>query len=349
MAPIMDDHPMVDHRPGHGVEESWCGPLFIVGMPRSGTKLLRALLCQHGSIRVLAAETEFLPLMASWVDSHGPPVSEQAFAALYEAMRNAPYFSYRQRYEPAFDWRRWRDRCEGRYDVGGLFEGFSRYELALGRRATAGGPIWADKSPAYIRHIPLLLHHFPQARIIHIVRDVRDQCASSRRAWGKDVRRGAVRWAHDVLDAHRHCTAHRQRCIEVRFEDLLRDPDGQMQQICDFLSVEYSCTMAELQQPVERRGNAAGRNGIVRDNFHTYRQHLAPREIEAIESLAWEAMSVLGYVPELAQQSRRLSTSHKHWLRVKDAIRLVQGDAHRKGWMGALRFHVDHLRMLMKR
>ena len=346
----------------------WRGPLFIIGMPRSGTKLLRALLCQHESIRVLEAETEFLPSMAAWIDRQGPPLSESAFQRLYEVLRDAPYFTYRRRRDPAFDWRAWRAHCGGRYDVAGLFEGFARYELGmtmnggegllgdpldpsspgspLDRRSSRSEVIWADKSPAYIRHVPLLLKHFPQARIVHLIRDVRDQCASSRRAWGKDVRRSAARWASDVLRAHRQFETHGHGCMEIRFEDLLRDTNGQMRQLCGFLGVEFSCALSQLQQPVERLGNAAGRSTIMRSNFHTYQESLTPREIEAVESLAWGAMQALGYRPELARGPRRLHTPEKQWLRIKDGMHLLRRDVGRKGWVNALRFHVGHVRML---
>ena len=38
------------------------GPLFIAGMPRSGTKLLRDLLNQHSEISIPEVETHFIPL-----------------------------------------------------------------------------------------------------------------------------------------------------------------------------------------------------------------------------------------------------------------------------------------------
>jgi hypothetical protein len=45
---------------------SWTGPLFIIGMPRSGTKLLRGLLEQHPRVRVPTIETEFFPFLVRW-------------------------------------------------------------------------------------------------------------------------------------------------------------------------------------------------------------------------------------------------------------------------------------------
>ena len=51
----------------------WTGPLFIIGMPRSGTKLLRGLLEQHPRVRVPTIETEFFPFLVRWVQQRGIP------------------------------------------------------------------------------------------------------------------------------------------------------------------------------------------------------------------------------------------------------------------------------------
>jgi hypothetical protein len=329
-----------------GTGAGWRGPLFIVGMPRSGTKLLRGLLCQHERIRILPAETEFLPALATWIDRHGTPQHAVAFSNLYLALHSAPYFAYRKARGPPFDWRQWRARCAGRFDLDGLFEGFVRYELELDRSSDV---IWADKSPAYIRHLPLLLDGFPCARIIHIVRDVRDYCASTRRTWGKDVRRAADRWATDVMCAHRQCVTTPSRCVELRYEDLLQDPGGQMYRLCRFLGVAYSRSLTQLQRPVEPCGATAARVGIARDNFNTYGRYLAPGEILAIESLAWETMQALGYEPRVARCQQRLRTPQRQLLQLKDGLQLLSADARHKGWAGALRFHASHLRMLAKR
>ena len=56
------DRPVQAQR-ASGPPPSWEGPLFIVGMPRSGTKLLRGLLNQHPRIRIPDFETEFAPFL----------------------------------------------------------------------------------------------------------------------------------------------------------------------------------------------------------------------------------------------------------------------------------------------
>jgi len=44
-------------------KSNFFGPLFIIGMPRSGTKLLRDLMNQNPKIGIPAAETHFIPFM----------------------------------------------------------------------------------------------------------------------------------------------------------------------------------------------------------------------------------------------------------------------------------------------
>lgn len=320
----------------------WEGPLFIVGMPRSGTKLLRGLLSKHPRIRILAAETDFLPFIDDWVQGHGNPVAAEAFEQFSNALQGANYFNFRPAGRGPFRWQGWRRQCNGHFDVGGLFEGFVRYELDAERGA---GTVWADKSPAYIRHLPLILKHFPAARVLHIVRDVRDHCVSMRNAWGKDIRRSAWRWGQDVLTAHRQCTSMPERCLEVKFEDLLQHPDLQMRRICLFLDLEFFPDLTELSQSVEQRGYAAGRTEIVRDNFRKFESRLTPREIAAIESLAWRAMQELGYVPIHASKQTSLSSMMQQILKLKDGVHLVVSGMSRRGLAAAVRFHTTHRRM----
>jgi hypothetical protein len=319
----------------------WEGPLFIVGMPRSGTKLLRGLLSKHPRIRILVAETDFLAFFEEWIRRHGRPASAEAFERFANELQSGNYFNFRRKPAP-FRWQEWRDACNGHFDVGGLFEGFARYELDAER---GSGLIWADKSPAYVRHIPLILRHFPGARIIHIVRDVRDHCVSMRNTWGKDLRRSAWRWGRDVLNAHRQCVSMTGHCLEVKFEQLLQDPELQMRRICLFLDLEFSADLTQLAQSVEGRGDAAGRTDIVRDNFSKFQSRLTPKEIAAIEALAWNAMQALGYKPLHATQQVDMSTTMQHLLRLKDAAHLIGAGINRKGVAAAFRFHTAHRRM----
>ena len=339
----LEQHPEPVEQHASSDAAVWEGPLFIVGMPRSGTKLLRGLLSNHPRLRLLAAETDFLPFIDGWVRRHGKPTTAEAFERFASDMSGANhYFNFRPAGRGPFRWQDWRAACDGNFDVSGLFEGFARYELDVRR---GSGVIWADKSPAYIRHIPLIVKHFPTARIVHIVRDVRDHCVSMRKAWGKDIRRSAWRWGNDVLTAHRQCSSMPERCLEVRFEELLQDPDTQLRRICMFLDLQFFPGLTELSQSVEQRGYAAGRSEIVRDNFSKFESRLTPRELIAIESLAWQTMQALGYKPLRAVKQASLSPVMQQLLKLKDGVHLVTNGMSRRGVAAAVRFHATHRRM----
>lgn len=322
--------------------DAWSGPLFIVGMPRSGTKLLRGLLNGHPRIRVPDAETEFFPFLVRWVREFGPPQDEEEFLRLYQVLRTTTYFTFRQADRQPFSWQAWRSECAGRYDAAGLFEGFVRYETGASRHS---GIIWGDKSPAYIRHLGLLLEHFPHARVVHLVRDVRDYCVSTRQAWHKDIRRAAYQWGLDVGAAHRLVQAHPTRCIEISYEDLVRSTETQMRRLSRLLRIDFSEAMLRLERPVEHRGDAAGSSEIVRDNFRKFSERLTRREIRQIESLAWDTMQLLGYRPLYATRQKHLGKLEQRLLRIKDAVTLVAGAARKRGLAGALRFHLSHARV----
>jgi hypothetical protein len=320
----------------------WTGPLFIIGMPRSGTKLLRGLLEQHPRIRVPTIETEFFPFLVRWVQQRGIPEQPQAFAALFDALHSAPYFQVRPAQARPFSWREWREYCCGRHDAAGLFEGFVRYEIDA---AADSGLIWGDKSPVYMRHVSALLEHFPRARVVHIVRDVRDYCVSMRNGWRKDIRRAAFLWGRDVAQVHRICQAHRDRCIEVKYEDLLEAPHAQMRRLSEFLQIDFVDAMTQLAEPVEPTGYAAGHTQVVRDNRQKFAERLEPREIRALETLAWDTMLLLGYPPLYADRQGQLSAFELRALRVKDAIQLLVRNG-RSGFASALRFHWSRARVV---
>jgi hypothetical protein len=325
------------------VAHSWSGPLFVVGMPRSGTKLLRGLLSQHSRIHMPDIETDFFPFLVRHVREHGAPATEPQFSQLFDALRGATYFTYRALRTPPFSWQAWRRECDGRYDAAGLFEGFIRYETGCSR---ASADVWGDKSPAYIRYGDLLLEHFPQARMVHIVRDVRDYCISVNKTWRKDMRRAAHEWARDVERAHRLCSSQPERCIEVSYEDLLRSPEAVMQRLTAFLGLEPAgAAMLSLARPVEARGDAAGRTEIVRDNFSKFGERLSPRRTRAIEALAFDTMQLVGYRPQYATRQQHLSRLGQRVLRLKDGASLLAHSARRQGFASALRFHLSHARL----
>ena len=305
------------------------GPVFIVGMPRSGTKLLRGLLNGHSRIGIPMAETEFLPDWERRWDGFGDLTDPERFRVFYDSVKSSAYFTYLKE-EQGRDhrWQDWHARCEGG-SLAEVFEGLLRMDAGV-----VDGGLWGDKSPGYIAHLGLIRKHFPEARIIHIVRDVRDYCMSIQKAWGKDPLRAAQRWV-DRIEAIRD-----EDLLELHYEDLLEDPAAQLRRVCEWLSLEFESEMIQLEQAVENLGDTRGQIGIQTQNRHKYVEGMEPTLRRRIEALAGPTLERLGYPVETSAPARRLSPTRMAIGQLLDGIQLVRSDASQRGWIGAVRFRI---------
>lgn len=312
-----------------------CAPVFIVGLPRSGTKLLRDLLNQHPVVAIPEAETEFLPWLDAWVAAHGEPADPRRFQSLWTSLRVQQYFQYRAESGRPIDPLAWRMGCRG-FDTAGLFEALVRVDTG-----TLGADVvWGDKSPSYVDDITLIGRLFPNARVLHIVRDVRDHCASMRLAWGKHVLRAAQSWVDGVHSASMDGAALGARYHEVRYEDLLADAGSTLRSICDFLGLDFRPEMLRLQRASENLGRARGVTRVERSNVGRYREVLSAREVRAIEAIAGPTLAKLGYlVSQPGIGPRRLSRLRLALYRAHDVLRLLQFERRQRGWAGAAMFH----------
>lgn len=102
--------------------------------------------------------------------------------------------------------------------------------------ARTGKRLWAEKTPRNVRVIGKFVDAFPEAKVIHIVRDPRDVLLSLARR-GKPLLEAAETWIASTaaLAAHRG----NPRVLEVRYEDLCRESDATLARICSFLGVAF--------------------------------------------------------------------------------------------------------------
>jgi|GEM_PF-1676200 len=105
-------------------------------------------------------------------------------------------------------------------------------------RHLSGKQNWVEKTPWNIFAIPSFLESFPEARVIHLVRDPRDVILSlCRRSRDKDPLRAAQHWFTAVAAAQ--SSRNHDRVLEVRYEDLCHDSDRELARICAFLGVNF--------------------------------------------------------------------------------------------------------------
>jgi hypothetical protein len=306
-------------------------PLFLVGMPRSGTKLLRSVLNNHPAIAIATSETEFLP---NWIRgwSHWGDINrKERFHAFFLWNLSFPFFQNQRRKGALIDEGRWFHACRS-FDLAEVFYQLIRHHI--GDKPDLA--YWGDKSPGYTFWIDELNHAFPEARFVHIVRDPRDYAASMRQAWGRNVSRAAQQWKEGTLHVQQAAAGQAIRLFTVHFEDLLKSPADTIQRLCTFLQIDYRAQMLEVGR-VESVGDAAGRTGIVADNASKFDSKLSALDIKRIESICGQHMRSFGYEPRFEPGDADLPRWRLGIIRLFDSCNVVLHNARRRGWAYGLK------------
>jgi hypothetical protein len=174
--------------------------------------------------------------------------------------------------------------------------------------ARHGKPRWGDKSLNTERYAAAIFAAYPDARIIHMLRDPRDRYASSKTRW--EARRGGVgagvaEWLASVRTAERNARAFPGRVLVVRYEDLTRDPHACLAQVCDFIREPFAAEMFSLSgAPVFRDKGSNSSYGardvgtIAPDSIGRYRRVLSATDVKFIDVVAAEEMERYGYKPD---------------------------------------------------
>lgn len=320
---------------------TWTGPLFLIGMPRSGTKLLRELLNASGRVGIPYAESEFLPYWLGRWSGWGDLSDRATFQRFYDEVSQLPYFGYERSQGVHLDADTWHRSCAA-YTPAAVFEALIRHDAAV---PPGSDRVWGDKSPSYIEHMPLLRGLYPDARFLHIVRDVRDYCLSIQKAWSKSPIRAAQRWTDSVQRARADAAAFPHAYLEVRYEDLLRAPELVLQRCCALLDIPYDPSMLALSRPTENLGDARGMPGLKRDNTEKWRTAMDPRTRARVESVAADVLRSLGYPVEHPGPPVRVPTAELRALQVLDGLGLIRAEIAERGLPGAVRFRWQTFRI----
>lgn len=271
-------------------------PIFIVGCPRSGTTLLQLMLHAHPAIAI-PPENRFLLEMYD---------NREQFGDLRERgnRRKVAQFIVRRRRSKLRDFGLDPDQTLRRIvreapTVGAAAEVvFRSYAERFGKRR------WGDKRPAYIQRLDVVLRLFPDAQIIHIVRDGRD-CVSSlkRMPWWEGGSMSAIRiWRAAIIKGRRaRARLPEHAYIEVRYEDLVTNPDVELRRLCAFLDEDFDEAMlephrfADVAVPERKVWHSRTAQAVDDAATHRWRRDLEPWELSLFEFVAARQMRLHGY------------------------------------------------------
>lgn len=297
--------------------------IFIVGVSRSGTTLMRRILDKHSRIGI-ATENHYLGHLLAWEGARsyfrrvGDLADDDSVRRLIELIYSGE-LQRRSRLREVSPFWRWLTERVPRGDIEayllasdrterGIFEAFLR--IYADRRGKA---VMGEKTPAHLAYVETLLDWFPDGRIVHCMRDPRAIYVSelrrrSEHPVGVPYRQLArvpallarfvllqVVWAWAAaINRHRELDRrYPDRYRLVRFEDLVTAPEATLQDVSGFLGVGVEPRM--LEQKVTSKGVLVGEAGFDAAAADRWRSRIDPRAKSAIELLLGRRLAEMGY------------------------------------------------------
>jgi len=197
----------------HAVQFDGPMPIFIVGLPRSGTTLLDRILDNHSMVVSTGERTDF-PRQLRWAaDLHGHDLIDEA---LIDRLDRLDYAELGRRYLQQTQWR------------------------------AQGKPYYLDKLPPNYMLVGLIHRALPQAPILHMVRDSMDVCFSNYKAMFGD----AYPYSYDLPALAAHYCQYRRlmqhwhtvlpgRVFDVTYNELVRNPDAVARDILAYCNLPF--------------------------------------------------------------------------------------------------------------
>lgn len=283
---------------------------IVIGLPRSGTTLLRLMLDAHPQL-AMPPETGFLAFCGKFTET-GAALRREFFERVTHFPENAP---------------NWSDFGIPEADFMAALERIRPFNVADGYRTfyrlyaqRFDKPRYGDKTPTYYRYINTITATLPEAHFIHIIRDGRDVALSVRDMWfspGKDVETLATHWRDGIVQARTlaKATSHYH---ELHYEQLIAHPRRELEKICRFIGLEYAPDMERYHERAPdrlrefgTRYKADGSVLVERDarlNAHrltseppdpsrvfAWRREMPAEEQQRYNAIAGEMLQSLGY------------------------------------------------------
>jgi hypothetical protein len=244
--------------------------VFLVGARRSGTNWLQRMICAHPDAVAIPSETHLF--------SHGlAPLVERFQHGAVSSPKTAKVYLPRAELHDML-----RDLTDRVF--GGIAEA-----LASDAR------IIVERTPWHAYHLDLIGAVYPDAAVVHIVRDGRDVARSLlSQPWGPSRMEEAAEEWQSAVEAARAGAASITRFREVRYEELLADPAAHLPELYRWLGLD---DRDEVVRPalIEAgvRFNTDTRSPTVAEG--KWRTGLSALDQRAFDRVAGRALADAGY------------------------------------------------------
>ena len=241
-----------------GSEAVYKEPVFIVGMPRSGTTLLQGILSKTGNYFPMP-ETHFFSRVAFGLPENG--FSEKDRKTIHRVLKR---------------------KSRIKADESTIFKLNSQkevFEHVIAMFNTDKQNTFLEKTPRHVFFYSKILKYYPTAKFICMTREPKN-IVSSRLSKSPTQKKSVIRLAllYNKIAAAILKIKDNSNVLLVRYEDLTAENELCLKKICQFLDIAYTPTLAE---------NVAAPEGIVSPHEFWKTRNLELKTIQKNNADKW--------------------------------------------------------------
>jgi hypothetical protein len=285
-------------------------PVFIVGGSRTGSEMLKTMLSISPELDFI---DEIFLLCPRWLHSDLDRNIRRHVGSLKEAGALDRLMDLMYSGKP-YGW--FWTAIEQEVDRDLLYAELAKSELSLRAifdalmcthaKARGKSGIGA-KFPLHYSYTDTLVDWFPSCRIIHTTRNPKAVYASQAAKYiqandgliGRSYRR-SLQFVHINIQTAWTARLHRQMKDApnyrlLRYEDVINNPETELQQLCDFLQVPFLDAMLSPHQYGSSFDKIGASRGVDNSSLERWRKTISPRTARLIDTLQKAPSRTLGY------------------------------------------------------
>ena len=210
-------------------------PFYIIGSGRSGSTLLRRLLYAHEDVYIPGEIYTYKELFNTYLKAKRLSWKQLMYVSLAAIEYHHQFHDrYGSLGELALELNTVE---EGRRNLAEIVHQLYHF---LAKKDGKPFKVWGDKTPQNTFILDEINAIFPQAKYIHIIRNGLDVALSYVENGLYDtIEQSALRWQQSIEICQQFSHRVNDRYIEIRYEDLVTQPESEVKRVCDFLGIDF--------------------------------------------------------------------------------------------------------------